>query len=230
MATTSAFIFARGGSKGLPRKNVLSISGIPMLAHGIRIARSLKEVDNIFVSTDCDEISSIAQDYGADVIRRPHELASDTAPEWLAWQHAIRYVQERHSSFDRFLSLPATAPLRNIEDVRACLNALKKGVDFVITVTPSGRSPWFNMVTLDKNQLARLVLGNGEVKRRQDAMSCFDITTVAYVSRPEFILNSTGIWDGSVVGVEVPRSRSIDVDDEYDFKIARFLMEDSKLP
>ena len=148
----------------------------------------------------------------------------------MAWQHAIRYVQERHSSFDRFLSLPATAPLRNIEDVRACLNALKKGVDFVITVTPSGRSPWFNMVTLDKNQLARLVLGNGEVKRRQDAMSCFDITTVAYVSRPEFILNSTGIWDGSVVGVEVPRSRSIDVDDEYDFKIARFLMEDSKLP
>ncbi len=228
MTSTSAFVFARGGSKGLPRKNVLQIAGMPLLAHGIEIARNLKEVDNIYVSTDCEEIASIALQYGAEVIDRPSELASDTASEWLAWQHAIRFVIQNNKSFDRFLSLPATAPMRTTEDVQKCLSSLSEDVDFVITMTPSHRSPWFNMVTADKDRKVKLVAGNGDIKRRQDAPPCFDIATVAYVSRPEFILNSTSIWDGTIVGVEVPRNRAIDIDDELDFAIARFLMEDNE--
>lgn len=229
MTSTSAFIFARGGSKGLPKKNVLPIAGMPMLAHSIKIAHKLRAVDRVYVSTDCDEIASIARQYGAEVIHRPSELASDTAPEWMAWQHAIKFVKQIGEPFDRFLSLPATAPMRTSEDVQKCLNALQEDIDFVITITPAYRSPWFNMVTADKNRKVTLVAGNGEIKRRQDALPCFDIATVAYVSRPEFILKSMSIWDGNVVGVEVPRNRSIDVDDEYDFKIARFLMEDCNL-
>lgn len=226
MIQTSAFVFARGGSKGLPRKNVLPIAGMPMIAHSIEIARNLREVDHIYVSTDSDEIASIAQSYGAEVIHRPSELASDTASEWLAWQHAINYVQKTGIPFERFLSLPATAPMRNTEDVQRCLNALQEGIDMVITMTPAHRSPWFNMVTADHNSKVKLVVGNGDVKRRQDSQPCFDMATVAYVSRPEFILGSSSIWDGNIVGVEIPRSRSIDIDDELDFSIARFLMED----
>lgn len=226
MTSTSAFVFARGGSKGLPRKNILPIGGMPMLAHSIKTALDLPEVDHIYVSTDCDEIASIAQQYGADVIHRPSELASDTASEWLAWQHAINFVTKRGDSFDRFLSLPATAPLRTSEDVQRCLDALGEDVDFVITMTTAHRSPWFNMVTADQDSIVKLVAGKGDIKRRQDADLCFDVTTVAYVSRPGFILNSSSIWDGKVAGVQVPRDRAIDIDDELDFSIARFLMGD----
>ena len=226
MTKTYAFVFARGGSKGLPRKNVLPIAGMPMIAHSIKIARNFRGVDHIYVSTDCDEIASIAESYGAEVIHRPAELASDTASEWLAWQHAINFVLKSGRPFERFLSLPATAPMRNTEDVQRCLNALQDGIDMVITMTPAHRSPWFNMVIADHNSKVKLVLGNGDVKRRQDSQQCFDMATVAYVSRPEFILGSSSIWDGNVVGVDIPRSRSIDIDDELDFSIARFLMED----
>lgn len=226
MTRTFAFIFARGGSKGLPRKNILPIGGMPMLAHSIQIAKNLREVERIFVSTDCDEISSVALEYGADVIPRPSELASDTAPEWLAWQHAIQFVEHNFASFDCFLSLPATSPMKNSQDVQRCLDAFRPDVDMVITMSTAHRSPWFNMVTVDLNSKLKLVLGDGGITRRQDARKCFDVTTVAYVSRPEFILNSTSMWDGTVVGVEIPRHRSIDVDDKLDYEIARFLMEE----
>jgi CMP-N-acetylneuraminic acid synthetase len=229
MTKTCAFVFARGSSKGLPRKNVLPIGGIPMLAHGIKIARALQEVDQVYVSTDCGEIASIAKQYGAEVINRPSELASDTASEWLAWQHAINAVIQSAGSFDRFLSLPATAPLRKPEDVRNCLNALQAGIDMVITMTPAHRSPWFNMVTADSDGRVKLVAGDGAIRRRQDSQACFDMTTVAYVSRPEFILKASSIWDGSVVGVEIPRERSIDIDNALDFAIASFLMEEHDL-
>ena len=226
MTTTFAFVFARGGSKGLPKKNILRIGGIPMIAHSIQLAHNSCDVNRTFVSTDCEEIASIAQLYGAEVIHRPPQLATDTASEWLAWQHAVNFVLKKGFSFDRFLSLPATAPMRNSDDVRRCLDALQEGVDMVITMTPSHRSPWFNMVTQNESKRVELLVGNGLVKRRQDAEACYDMTTVAYVSRPEFILQSSGIWDGDVVGVEVPRKRSIDIDDDLDFAIARFLMEE----
>ncbi len=228
MTTTHAFIFARGGSKGLPKKNLLPIGGMPMLAHGIAIAQSLQEVEQVYVSTDCEEIASIGKQYGAEVINRPSELASDTASEWLAWQHAVNAVIDINGPFDRFLSLPATAPLRKTKDVQSCLNALRAGIDMVITMTPAQRSPWFNMVTADSDGRVGLVAGDGAINRRQDSHACFDMTTVAYVSRPEFILKASSMWDGSVFGVEIPRQRSIDIDNDLDYAIARFLMEDHK--
>ena len=163
MTTTFAFVFARGGSKGLPRKNILPICGIPLLAHSIKTAREIRDVDRIFVSTDCDEISTVALQYGAEVIPRPSELASDTASEWLAWQHAINYVVESGHTFDRFLSLPATAPMRIHDDVQLCLDALQDDIDFVITMTPSHRSPWFNMVSADKDSKVKFVGGDVHV-------------------------------------------------------------------
>ena len=226
MKVTCAFVFARGGSKGLPKKNILPIGGLPMLAHGINIAHELKQVDHVYISTDCDQIADIGRMYGAEVIERPSSLASDNAPEWQAWQHAVSHVTKKIGPFDRFLSLPATAPLRSSEDVTKCLDALRDGVDMVITMTPSLRNPWFNMVTADEQKKLKLIVGDGSLNRRQDAKNCFDMTTVAYVTRPEFIINSSGMWDGTVVGVEVPRQRAIDIDDKLDYAVARFLMEE----
>lgn len=228
MSITNAFVFARGGSKGLPRKNVLTIAGLPLIAHGIQLAYKLKNVEHVFISTDSSEIAEIGVAYGAELIERPEELSSDSAPEWLAWQHAICTVQERYGSFERFLSLPATAPLRILEDVERCIDALLPGIDLVITMAAAHRSPWFNMVTVGSEGIVKLVAIDGDVQRRQDAPICFDVTTVAYVARPQFILQASNMWQGSVAGVEIPVHRSIDIDTQLDFDIARYLMERRK--
>ncbi len=229
MNKTFGFIFARGGSKGLHKKNILEIGGIPLLAHGIKIAQNLNDVETIFVSTDCEEIASIAKEYGAEVINRPKELATDIASEWQAWKHAINIVIEKYGQFDRFLSLPPTAPLRSKEDVERCLNALQSKIDLVVAITTAHRNPWFNMVIADNSMRLKLIGNNLTLNRRQDAPSCYDLTTVAYVSRPKFILESNSMWEGSVKGIEVPIERSIDIDTEFDFKIAKLLMESSKI-
>ena len=219
---TFAFVFARGGSKGIPRKNLQLLAGKPLLAWSIEMGQSLAEVERVFVSTEDPEITETALSFGAEVITRPAELAQDTSPEWLAWQHAIKVVEKKFGRFERFLSLPATAPLRNQQDIECCLNRLDAETDVVITMTPATRSPWFNMVCQEpKGDLRLLVEGN--YTRRQDAPIGYDVTTLAYVLRPEFILEKQRLWDGRVKGVEIPPERALDIDTPLDLEIARFL-------
>lgn len=221
---TFAFIFARGGSKGLPGKNIKEFGGIPLFAHGIRLAQAMDRVERVFVSTDDAQIATIATQFGAEVITRPTALATDTASEWMAWQHAIEHVHALGFDFDIFLSLPATSPLRNAQDVSNCLDALQVDTDIVITVTQSARSPYFNMITTDSLGLAHVVLGTADFKRRQDVPPVFDITTVAYVARPDFILTHEHLFEGNVRPVIVPKERAVDIDDDYDFKLAQALL------
>ncbi|WP_216904199.1 cytidylyltransferase domain-containing protein [Synechococcus sp. CCY 9618] len=223
--TTHAFVFARGGSKGLPRKNLLPMAGLPLVAHSIRVAAALEEIDRIFVSTEDGEIAAVAREYGARVIERPAELATDTAPEWLAWRHAVAWVEAEVGPFERFLSLPATAPLRSAVDAQRCLAALTASTDLVLTMSAARRNPWFNMVVADPEGCVRPVNAGDGVSRRQDASAVFDLATVAYATRPTYIREATGLWAGVVRGVEVPVARAIDIDDALDFSIATFLME-----
>lgn len=222
---TFAFIFARGGSKGLPSKNIKELGGIPLLAHGIRLAHAMDRVERVFVSTEDAQIAAIATQFGAEVITRPAALATDTASEWMAWQHAIEHVRAIGLDFDIFLSLPATSPLRNTQDIHNCLDALEADTDVVITVTPSARSPYFNMVSTDAAGLAHVVLGSAEYKRRQDVPPVYDITTVAYVARPDFIMTHERLFDGRVRPIVVPKDRAIDIDDDYDFKLAQVFFD-----
>ncbi|WP_433692506.1 cytidylyltransferase domain-containing protein [Herbaspirillum seropedicae] len=224
--STFAFIFARGGSKGLPGKNIRPLAGLPLLAHSIRLAQAMSCIDQVFVSTDDAAIVTVAREHGAQVIDRPAELATDTAPEWLAWRHAIMHVRGvLGMDFDTMLSLPSTSPLRSQTDVTACLDALHEEVDAVITVTPSARSPYFNMVKTDADGLARVVLGDVKFQRRQDVPAVYDITTVAYVTRPDFVLTHDGLFEGRVKAVVVPKERAVDIDDEFDFKVAQALLD-----
>ena len=221
-----AFVFARSGSKGLPRKNVLLLDGQPLVAHSIEFAKQLKEVERVFVSTDDDEIKLIAEELGADIIDRTKELASDSASEADAWRHAVTYLKAKGLPFDIFLSLPATSPLRDKSDVIACLQALEKGIDIVITVTPAARSPYFNMVSRNKEGYSSVLITSDGVSRRQDATQAFDMTTVAYVTRPEYIIENLGLFNGKVKSVVVPKERAIDIDDYMDLKFAKLLFHE----
>ena len=222
---TYAFIFARGGSKGVPDKNIKEMCGKPLIAHSVEIAQNIDVIEKIFISTEDENISRIASAYGVDIIQRPKSLAQDDSSEWLAWQHAINWLEKRDDSFDVFLSLPTTSPLRKKKDVTSCLDALDNESDVVIGITKANRSPWFNMVKQDKNKNLQLIIKENEkVHNRQEAPSAFDMTTVAYVTTPKFIKNSKGIFDGDVKGIEIAPERAIDIDSELDFEIAEFLM------
>lgn len=225
------FVFARGGSKGLPRKNVRLLGGKPLIAHAIDTAFACRQINEVIVSTDDPEIAEVAMQAGASVpFLRPAELATDSAPEWLAWRHAIEHYNRfsQRGPVDVFVSVPATAPLRIPADVERCIDALvgdPDQPDVVLTVTEPHRNPYFNMVTTDASGWAKLVCTtpDGSVFRRQDAPPVYDITTVAYALRAEFILTAPRMLAGRVKTVTVPVERSLDIDTEHDFYLAECL-------
>lgn len=224
--SVTAFVFARGGSRGLPRKNVRLLAGKPLIAHAIEAARCASLVDRVMVSTDDETIADVARAWGAGVpFLRPAALASDTAPEWQAWRHAISHFADAGDPVDVFVSVPPTAPLRSPGDIDACIAELQRtDADLVITVTEAHRHPSFNMVRINDGY-ATLVLPPAQgLARRQDCPPVFDMTTVAYAARPAFVMRSTSHFEGRVRAVVVPPERAIDIDTELDFAFAEFLL------
>ena len=222
-----ALICARGGSKGLPGKNIKLLDGIPLIGRSILAAKQVDRIDRIIVSTDSKDIAVVARKYGAEVpFMRPSELAQDESSEWLVWQHALDYLEkDSPQSLDGLVTLPATAPLRSYIDIENCLDEYERGdVDIVITVTEAHRSPYFNMVANDKNGYSSLIISGNNIVRRQDVPVVYDMTTVAYVAKPEYVKNSNGIFDGRVRSVYVPINRAIDIDTELDFRVAESIL------
>ena len=223
-----AFIFARGGSKGLPGKNIRPLGGKPLIAWSIEHARAVPRIERVIVSTDSDEIAKVARQYGAEVpFMRPEELARDDSPEWLAWRHALNYMVEAEGRLPELMvSIPATAPLRLPLDIENCLDEYEKGkADMVISVTDAHCSPYFNMVKENTDGTVALVIPpSTTLTRRQDAPIVYDMTTVAYVVKPEFVLTHQSHFEGRVCAVHVPLERAIDIDTLMDFKMAEFFL------
>jgi CMP-N-acetylneuraminic acid synthetase len=224
-----AFIFARGGSKGLPNKNIKPLLGKPLIQYSIEVAMQTSIIDKVFVSTENDDIAKFSRSMGAIIIDRPDELAQDDSPEWQSWKHAIRWVNERYGEFETFISLPATSPLRNVKDVESAINKRNSiGADICIAVTPANRSPYFNMVKKKSNNLIELVnKPANKIFRRQDAPEVFDITTLVYVANVQFIMKNNNLFDGIVTSIEVPKHRAVDIDDIYDFNFAETILNNS---
>jgi len=224
----TAFIFARGGSKGLPGKNIKVLAGKPLIGWAIETALKVSDVNRVIVSTDDPDIADIAREFGAEIpFIRPKDLASDTASEWDAWRHALLALRDIEGVYpDPFISVPTTAPLRIPDDIKACISTYHEGgADVVLAVTEAHRNPWFNMVTTKRDGTVRLVNECFDsINRRQDAPSVRDITTVAYVANPYFILENNRIFDGIVKSVSIPVERALDIDTPHDFAIAEFLM------
>ncbi len=223
-----ALIFARGGSKGLPGKNMRSLCGKPMIAWAIEHAKAVKRIQRVIVSTDSEDIAALARHYGAETpFMRPPELALDDSPEWLAWRHALNYLQSEGGLPDAMVSVPVTAPLREPGDIERCLDEFALGgADIVVTVSEARRSPYFNMVKLNADRTVGLVIpATQPVSRRQDAPAVYDMATVAYVASPQFVLTRNAIFEGRVSAVIVPVERAIDIDTLLDFQIAECLMK-----
>ena len=223
-----AFIFARGGSKGLPGKNIRPLGGKPLIAWSIECALAVKRITRVIVSTDSEEIAVAARDHGAEVpFVRPTELAMDDSPEWLAWRHALNYLLETTGALpEAMVSVPTTAPLRLPQDIENCLDKYENGqADMVITVTDAHRSPFFNMVKSSPDGTVELVNPpQSAIARRQDAPVVYDMATVCYVANPTFVMTHNAIFEGRVKAVHVPTERAIDIDTLLDFQIAECLL------
>lgn len=223
-------ICVRGGSKGVKNKNIREINGLPLLAHSIKHAQDANIFDAIAVSSDSDDILSIAQQYNVNyLIKRPDTLATDKAPKIPVIRHCVQETEKiTHQSFDLCVDIDATSPLRISDDIKNAVILFKENKnDNLFSVCPSHRSPYFNLVERTDNNKIKLIK-DSNFTRRQDAPECYDMNASIYVWKRNILekedslfLNNTGIYI-------MPQERSHDIDTELDFDIVEFLMQKSK--
>jgi CMP-N-acetylneuraminic acid synthetase len=217
------FIFARGNSKGIKNKNLLKFNNITLLGNAILQARKIKFAKKIFVSTDSIKIKKEALKYKAHVpFIRPKHLSTDTSPEIYAWRHAVNYLNNKLDIFpDYIVSVPTTSPLRRTSDINKCLIlAIKNKLDMVFAITNSHKNPYFNMMIEKKGKLQIALKKKNTISRRQDAPKSFDLTTVCYVFKPDYIKSNFNLFSGKVGYVHVPKQRAVDIDDKWDYRVA----------
>lgn len=222
-------ICARGGSKGVANKNIRVVAGRPLIAHTVAQAVETGLFDTIAVSSDSEEILEAARAAGADLlVKRPDELATDFADKGPAMAHCGRVAEKRTGlRFDTFVDLDATAPLREAEHIAGVV-ALLESTDAtnVYTVTPSRRSPYYNMVELDANNVPRLVKDlDPPVVRRQDAPPTYDMNASIYAWRrgPFLEAGAPVHMNGTRIFV-MPEWSLFDVDSELDLQIVSLLL------
>lgn len=229
MTSVVAAVFARGGSKGVPGKNLRRLGGETLVARAVRCAAAVPGVQRVLVSTDDVGIADEARAANAEVpFMRPPELATDTAPERAAWKHLVTHVRRANGpdACDVLLSVPATSPFRAVADVSACLKALLDDpkADTAVTLTPSPTNPYFNMVRRAADGSLQLAAKpDAPIQRRQDAPPVYNLTTVAYAVRSDHLLKTDSLFGGRVVGAVVPAERALDIDTELDWAFAEFL-------
>lgn len=222
-------ICARGGSKGVPGKNIRMLIDKPLIAHTIAQAKATGLFEAVAVSSDSPEILEVAGQYGADIlIRRPDELATDESGKLPAILHALGEVEHQLGfEADYLIDLDATSPLRFPEDITACADILTDtGCSCVLTGYPAHRSPYFNLLERAKDGSISLSKQLPDpVLRRQDSPECFDMNGSVYGWKREALRADPGIFYPDTKLYVMPRDRSIDVDEELDFDIIRMIME-----
>ena len=190
------------------------------------MAKKLKEVENVYVSTDSKKIANVSKKYGAKVpFLRPKNLAANTSSEWLSWRHALNFFSRNKIHTDGLIILPATSPLRRLEDVNKCIKAFKKKKCTIICITDSYRNPYYNMVV--QNKYCKLFKFKKKYHVRQEVPKVYDVTTVCFVLKPSIIFKNNYLYDDRVYGVKVPKKISIDIDDIIDFRFAEYLKKNN---
>ena len=225
-----ALICARGGSKGIKKKNLLKINNISLVGRSILQAKKCPLIKKIYISTDSTEIANEAKKYGGLVpFLRPKKISGDKTSEILVWRHFINYIEKKLKKIDYIVSVPPTAPLRRIKDINECLRvAIKNKPDIVLTGSISHRNPYFNMVKIKNKKISLICSIKKKIVRRQDAPKCYDLTTVCYVFRPGYIKNNSNLFSNKTRLVIIPKERSLDIDNNFDYEVAKFLFKFNK--
>jgi CMP-N,N'-diacetyllegionaminic acid synthase len=217
-----AVITARGGSKGVPRKNIRKLAGKPLIAWTIEAAKKSKYIDRLILSSDDDEIMEVSAAWGCEVpFKRPSELSQDNTPGIEPVLHAVEQLPD----YDYVVLLQPTSPLRTSEDIDGCIEkCVRKHAPACVSVTETEKSPFW-MFTLDSGDRMRPILQQSVIApRRQDLPHVYVLNGAVYVARTDWLKQTRTFLAPETIAYEMPRLRSADIDAEADFLTCEYLI------
>lgn len=223
----SLFIIpARGGSKGIPKKNIAPLNGRPLIDYTIQTALALAPQSRIILSTDSDEIADTARRCGLEVdYRRPDALATDTAGSREVILDAMDWADAQGVDYDAVVLLQPTSPLRSVEDVENAMALYTPDIDMVVSVTEARSNPYYNCFETDADGYLHVSKGDGMYTRRQDVPPAYEYNGAVYVINPQSIrAMAMGAFPRRVPSV-MPAERSVDIDAPVDLLIAAHLLQ-----
>lgn len=220
---------ARGGSKGIPHKNIKPLCGKPLIHYTIDVARALVDDEFICVSTDDADIIKVTEDYGLKVpFVRPAELATDTAGTYEVLLHALDFYEKKGYTFDNIILLQNTSPLRQAQHVKEALALYRNDIDMVVSVTEVACNPYYNCFEEDEKGYLRISKGEGNITRRQDAPKAWEYNGAIYIINPSSLKEMTLGQFKKRVKYIMPRECSVDLDTPFDWKVAELILSEKQ--
>ncbi|WP_312470778.1 acylneuraminate cytidylyltransferase family protein [Neobacillus sp.] len=221
--TVLAIIPARGGSKGIPRKNIRDLAGKPLIAWTIGEGKKSKYIDRIILSSEDSEIIEVAKAYGAEVpFIRPRHLAEDQTPGIDPVIHALKELP----NYDFVVLLQPTSPMRQVEDIDGCIEKMfETGAPACVSVTYPEKSPYWMYTIKDNELIEPLIPQNEIVTRRQELPIVYSLNGAVYVARTDRLLETKSFITTQTSAYIMPNSRSYDIDTEDDFLLCEFLIK-----
>lgn len=216
---------ARGGSKGIPRKNIKELCGRPLIHYSIDLARAFAPDSHVIVSTDDDEIRTVAQQTGLRIdYRRPAELGGDRVGSREVILDAMDWADRQGLEYDCVVLLQPTSPMRTADDVSGSLALYTPETDMVVSVTEASCNPYYDCFETRPDGTLHVSKGDGSYTRRQDAPKAWQYNGAVYVINPGSIRRMTLGEFPRRIPYEMPRSRSVDLDTPLDWTIVESLM------
>lgn len=221
---------ARGGSKGIPGKNIKRLNGKPLIYYTIDAARCVTDDTHICVSTDDDRIIETVESYGLKVpFKRPDFLATDTASTYDVLLHALNFYEEKGEFFDAVILLQATSPFRTGEHLKKALALYSKDIDMVVSVKETDSNPYYVCFEEDENGMLQISKGDGHYTRRQDCPPVYEYNGAIYIINPESLkMNPLNKFSKKRKYV-MDRKCSLDLDDMIDWKLAEIILNENIL-
>jgi CMP-N,N'-diacetyllegionaminic acid synthase len=233
--TVLCTICARGGSQGVPGKNIRPLLGKPLIAWTVEQALATPEIDHVMVSTDSPAIAEAARAAGADCFfLRPAALADGASGKFQVWQHALAEAEKHYGTdFELFVDLDVTCPMKEASDVSAAIAQYRagraRGVDAVFSVCRARKNPYFNLVEPDASGALKVSKPlPGKVLARQAAPPVFEHIAAIYVMSPAYLKRADFLLDGHTEGYDLGEWKGLDIDTEADFIVAEALMRARK--
>lgn len=216
---------ARGGSKGIPGKNIKPLCGKPLIAYSVEVARQLADDRDICVTTDDEAIADVVRNLGLEVpFMRPAYLATDGCGTYEVLLHAVKYYEDLGRDYDTLVLLQPTSPMRTPDDVRAAIKAYSPDIDMVVTVTEASSNPYYNCYETDAEGFLHISKGDGSYVRRQDAPKAWEYNGAVYVINIDSLKRMPLSKFSRRKMVEMSRERSVDLDTPLDWLVAEAVM------
>lgn len=215
----------RGGSKGIPGKNIKILGGKPLIGYTIDAARAVADNDHICVSTDDDRIIQAVEQYGLKVpFKRPEKLATDTAGTYEVLLHALNYYESKGETFDAVVLLQATSPFRTGNHIKEALKLYSKEIDMVVSVKETDSNPYYICFEDDANGMLHISKGDGHYTRRQDCPPVYEYNGAIYIINPDSLKRTPLNKFTKRVKYVMDRGHSIDLDTMMDWQIAEYMI------